>query len=84
VIISPGILKQPVGHLRGDQFFSEKTFIDSKRHSSRTRAKILTHHSLMKNFRRIAVNELLGEREKPSMETGGNQKTFSHFLSHFD
>jgi hypothetical protein len=84
VIISGNILKQPVGHLRGDQFFSEKTFIDSQRQSSRTRAMSLTHHSLMKNFRRIAANELLGEREKPSMETGGDQKTFSHFLSRFD
>jgi hypothetical protein len=68
----------------GGAVFSEKTFIDSKRHSSRTRAKILTHHSLMKIIRRIAANELLGERKKPSMETGGNQKTYSHFLSHFD
>ena len=72
VIISGNILKQLVGHLRGEQIFSEKTFIDSKRHSSRTRAKILTHHSLMKIIRRIAANELLGAREKPSMETGGN------------
>jgi hypothetical protein len=49
-----------------------------------TGAKILTHHSLMKIIRRIAANELLGAREKPSMETDGNQKTFFHFLSYFD
>jgi hypothetical protein len=84
VIISGNILKPLVGHLRGDQFFSEKTFIDSQRQSFRTRAMSLTHHSLMKIFRRIAANELLGARENTSMETGGNQKTFSHFLSHFD
>jgi hypothetical protein len=84
VIISGESLQAPVGHLRGDQFFSEKTFIDSQRQSFRTRAMSLTHHSLMKIFRRIAANELLGERKKPSMETGGNQKTYSHFLSHLD
>jgi|GEM_PF-4624198 hypothetical protein len=59
-------------------------FIDSQRQSARTRAMSLTHHSLMKIFRRIAANELMGARENTSMETGGNQKTFSHFLSHFD
>jgi hypothetical protein len=38
----------------------------------------------MKNFRRIGANELLGARENTSMETGGNQKTFSQILSRFD
>jgi hypothetical protein len=50
VIISGESLQAPVGHLRGDQFFSEKTFIDSQRQSSRTHAMSLTHHSLMKTF----------------------------------
>jgi hypothetical protein len=31
VIISPGILKQLVGHLRGDQIFSENNFAGYKR-----------------------------------------------------
>ena len=36
MIISAGILKPPVGHLRGEQIFSERNFLSApRRHSGR-------------------------------------------------